>query len=1174
MCRPLTRREFLRYSAMAASTPIAIRALAPFYAGAANAVPMNLELVTLTESEAILTWFTGDPTMLDQYHRPTPVPADTVVYLDTQPLPPSPSPSTLVIDRNDQTPYHYVELTGLKPGQTYYYRCISNGLVAAPTAPLDFPHAPVGVQPPTYATGFFTAPLPPPGDFLFAMCWANDMHMGEMTSGLAYGNSSLPGGGAPPGFASDPSHPYTTFMAQAMVADAKARGAHLMILNGDLTSEAEPVNMAHAKQTLDVFGTYRRDYFVGRGNHDRAHSGTTWKACVPVAGNPDYNDCIVNYFFPDGHTYYAFDKLGLHFVCLDTVDQTTGSGAIPAGELEWLKADLAQHSHMPTLVFGHHPVTEQARVENVGQQPGFNLVTQDAVALEQALAGTSVVAVHNAHTHRNFRTTSPLAPNITFLEVGAVKEYPGGFTMLRVFSGGYAANFYKLRPDDARAWSELSRGEYLGLYPYYTFGELGDRNFTMAADFSDVAAYLRAHPGGGPVTIEEPGGAQPNTAAGAPSPLPALAAAGGALAAASLLPPHAGGGKEGGKRSAGGGKVGGHRGEKGVIRLRLLATAAFTAAVTLSAASSTAVVRADTNPPKPEPGGGGGTSQAFLDGCLRDPSALIDGNAPSWVLVYNTPAAQAAPAPRWVTGTVTSLAPQALAVHPSGDDLPSGHDDYDMNVNVIPDAAYDYLVSGHYDAAHPTQSTGNYASKNDEAYAAVHSELEGSSFPFAVRPQSGDRITFLGNWIWDCGHWGVPTEIFSPDYVLPKVGEPCMGNLVDLGPIFDPAQCHITGESTEFHPWRAMWDVAAEPDSPEGESQAKLYVSTDETHAGVVENCSHKFPPINGLFNPQQRVCAQTDPNWQDVSGDYSFYLAAPAKPSADAQLTYRAVDAGSSGAPAPTLAPEGNGVRVTFHLATAQGQALHMYYQVFAGWDVLPAAAVPAHLHVTLDKVEIHRAMDPGCTPAGVVPGCNVQSTSTNQGSSAPGEWNLYFDAMGTWGQVKNGEFDVNDGDVVTPNQAMDIYVPPGQGWQMLVTGRECDLQGLAAATAVSGMFKSCTGTGAGSTELSDTNDGPGTILDTYASAAASLGTHVRDAPMQGQPYGATCPKVTANPHGCYTLTYTVSQVADASTRVLTRLSSPNTGAVTPYPVAVLAGLGLAAVLVLGLTYRRRRRI
>ena len=34
---------------------------------------------------------------------------------------------------------------------------------------------------------------------------------------------------------------------------------------------------------------------------------------------------------------------------------------------------------------------------------------------------------------------------MTQQEVGAVKEYPGGFTLLRIHSGGYALNFYKTR---------------------------------------------------------------------------------------------------------------------------------------------------------------------------------------------------------------------------------------------------------------------------------------------------------------------------------------------------------------------------------------------------------------------------------------------------------------------------------------------------------------------------------------------------------------------------------------------------------------------------------------------------------------------------------------------------------------------------------------------------------
>ena len=240
-----------------------------------------------------------------------------------------------------------------------------------------------------------------------------------------------------------------------------------------------------------------------------------------------------------------------------------------------------------------------------------------------------------------------------------------------------------------------------------------------------------------------------------------------------------------------------------------------------------------------------------------------------------------------------------------------------------------------------------------------------------------------------------------------------------------------------------MWDVAAQPSSPEGESEAKLFVSTNQTRAGIVADCGHKFPPTGGAFNPQQQLCRNNGIPWQDVSGDYSYYLPAPPRPAGATHLTYRAVDQGSSGAPGPTLTPEGSGVRATFHLTTVgpgaqypSGQALAMYYTIYAGWDALPAALVPTHLHISFDSLGIHRAMDPGCTPASIVPGCTDQSTSLNQASTAPGEWNMFYDVSGVWGRWGNGEFDVIDGAALTGNQSVDLYVPPGQGWQLLGAG------------------------------------------------------------------------------------------------------------------------------------------
>ncbi|HZQ28977.1 MAG TPA: metallophosphoesterase [Acidimicrobiales bacterium] len=468
MCAPLDRRQFLRLAGLVAATPLLPRmasARVPlaraFGTSAAAAVPIHLELVTVTDTSAVLTWLTADPTKIDQFGRPAPVPAGTVVELGT-----SPSNLVRVIDRDDSTAFHYAELTGLEPGRPYWYRCSSNGVPAVPAQVLD--------EPP--ATGTFTTLVPPPGSLLLTMAWANDLHMGELVSGLAYSNSSLPGGGAPPGFTSpDPNHPYWQVMADAAVAESKERGASLLLLNGDLTSEAQPVYLDQAKATFDTFGTYRTDYFVTRGNHDRAHMEP---GCTPIAPGSPYTDCLHDTFFPDGDTRFSFDRAGLHFAALDTVDLTTGNGSVPADEVEWLQEDLADHDGMPTFVFGHHPVSEEGRATTIGG-PGFSLSQSDAQALEAAIAGTSVVGVYSGHTHRNKRSSSVIAPGVPFIELGAVKEYPGGFGLVRVYDGGYMVNFYKTRADEARAWSEQSRGEYLGLYPYYTLGTLADRNFTV-----------------------------------------------------------------------------------------------------------------------------------------------------------------------------------------------------------------------------------------------------------------------------------------------------------------------------------------------------------------------------------------------------------------------------------------------------------------------------------------------------------------------------------------------------------------------------------------------------------------------------------------------------------------------------------------------------------------------
>jgi hypothetical protein len=69
VCRRLSRRELLRYGALVAATFPAARILDRWSIADAAAepgpghpaVPMNLELVTVTDTQAAVTWFTGDP---------------------------------------------------------------------------------------------------------------------------------------------------------------------------------------------------------------------------------------------------------------------------------------------------------------------------------------------------------------------------------------------------------------------------------------------------------------------------------------------------------------------------------------------------------------------------------------------------------------------------------------------------------------------------------------------------------------------------------------------------------------------------------------------------------------------------------------------------------------------------------------------------------------------------------------------------------------------------------------------------------------------------------------------------------------------------------------------------------------------------------------------------------
>ncbi|MCU1369659.1 MAG: metallophosphoesterase [Ilumatobacteraceae bacterium] len=445
--------------------------------------PSGLELVTLTEDRAVLTWYTGATGSTDELGRSEPAPADAEVRWGTDP---ARLDRTASSDRTD-TPYHRVELTGLEPGRTYHYEARSGGAVAEPTpfSMIDGNAVSTVAGPAGDGPHAFTVPQPPPGRFLFSVVLCNDFHFGETVAGRSGDIAALAGVSQVPGHP-----PYPEVMFESLVEDAAALGADFLLAAGDITAEAEPVDLATARRLLDGFGGRNREWFLTRGNHDRAHDGDAWASCR--VGRWGGHDCFVDEFFPDDEpTYFSTEVAGLRVIGIDTYDRAgkgSEAGELSPEQLAWFQETVAASADQPTLVFGHHPLVVEA---SPYPSPPSSALDADQAAEIQALyrANPGVFLHHAGHTHRNHRSALAGAPGVVHQEVAAVKEYPGGFTLLRVHEGGYALNFHKSSSDEARAWSERSRTQIGGTWPQFSLGSrVADRNAVVERDLSGLQA--------------------------------------------------------------------------------------------------------------------------------------------------------------------------------------------------------------------------------------------------------------------------------------------------------------------------------------------------------------------------------------------------------------------------------------------------------------------------------------------------------------------------------------------------------------------------------------------------------------------------------------------------------------------------------------------------------------
>ncbi|WP_024802702.1 metallophosphoesterase [Nocardia sp. BMG51109] len=451
-------------AAVAAGTPMRVRPAAPRQVNhlrvqGDSISASDLEVVTVTDRSVVLTWTTR---MRDRTGRLRPVPADTEVRLAPAD---GVGPARPCYFDARPTAYHYAEIEGLEPGRSYRFEAYSGGHRAVPARTL------VTRRPGTpESTGVVTTLVPPPGRLLRTIALANDLHYGEQVSGLLVG-------GLPTGLRHITDE-YPEIMLDAVLGDLRRtdRAADHLIVAGDLTDSGTLEQSRGVRSRLDAWGELGRDYFVCRGNHDAPRPDDHW-----------------------GTVFHPRQRVteqrlgGLRIIGLDTTRLRSSGGTLVAPQLRDLRARLTAEPDLPTMVFGHHPVTFAAAVSNPAG-PGFVLDRSSAAALHGIYrAAPGVFLHHSGHTHRTRRGRPDNDIDVEFLEVAAVKEYPGGYLLLRLYTGGYMANFYKTRTEPARHWSTRTRRQYFGLHPDHALGSCTDRNHVVLRDFSGVEPFARGH---------------------------------------------------------------------------------------------------------------------------------------------------------------------------------------------------------------------------------------------------------------------------------------------------------------------------------------------------------------------------------------------------------------------------------------------------------------------------------------------------------------------------------------------------------------------------------------------------------------------------------------------------------------------------------------------------------
>lgn len=293
---------------------------------------------------------------------------------------------------------------------------------------------------------FHTLPNPP-GDRLCTFATVNDVHFGETVCGVMHE------GDAGPHFRVEAGEdPYPETMNAGAIAEILALDPPLVVVKGDLTSDAGPDQLeAFERAYVSTFGDR---LMVVRGNHESYHDETY--AAIP---------------------FQERTLPGVIVVLLDTSLPRVEYGGVSDEQVDWLD-DVGARADRPVMVMGHHHVWSPESHRRPDRY--FGVRPDDSEKLvEVFVRRPSLVGYWAGHTHRNRARRFAVTGHRPWAEVSCVKDYPGAWAEYRVHEGGVVQVFRRIATPEALSWSERTRAMFGGLYHDYAFGSVEDRNFLL-----------------------------------------------------------------------------------------------------------------------------------------------------------------------------------------------------------------------------------------------------------------------------------------------------------------------------------------------------------------------------------------------------------------------------------------------------------------------------------------------------------------------------------------------------------------------------------------------------------------------------------------------------------------------------------------------------------------------